>query len=60
MSVSSPHPKAPKPYRYGIAERLYLPLFVGLWVTAKHFVRNLLAGGKEEKQGGDNAESSES
>ena len=45
MSVPSPHPKAPKPYRYGVAERLYLPLFVGLWVTLKHFVRNLLAGG---------------
>ena len=45
MSTPSPHPAAPKPYRYGLVERLYLPLAVGLWVTLKHFVRNLLAGG---------------
>jgi formate hydrogenlyase subunit 6/NADH:ubiquinone oxidoreductase subunit I len=40
------HPKTPRPYRYTLAERLYLPLFVGLVVTLRHFVRNLLRRGK--------------
>ncbi len=47
MSGAGSHPTAPRPYRYGLAERLYLPLFSGLWVTLRHFVRNLL------KRGGD-------
>ncbi len=41
-----PHPTAPRPYRYSLAERLYLPLVGGLWVTLRHFVRNLLGRGK--------------
>lgn len=38
---SAPHPTAPRPYRYGLAERLYLPLLAGMMVTLKHFVQNL-------------------
>lgn len=41
MSVSSPHPRSVRPYRYGLAERLYLTLIPGLLVTARHFLRNL-------------------
>lgn len=37
-------PKAPRPYRYTLAERLYLPLLAGMWVTLKHFLRNLFRG----------------
>ncbi|MFN7940149.1 MAG: NADH-quinone oxidoreductase subunit I [Thermoanaerobaculia bacterium] len=36
------HPKTTKPYRMGIAERLYLPLLPGLWVTIRHMFANLL------------------
>ena len=36
------HPKRVEPYKQGLAERLYLPLFGGLMVTMKHFVQNLL------------------
>ncbi len=42
MSGRSPHPGAPRPYRYSLAERLYLPLLGGLAVTLRHFVGNLL------------------
>jgi NADH-quinone oxidoreductase subunit I len=35
------HPEQPKPRRLTLAERLYLPLFQGLWVTLKHFLLNL-------------------
>jgi NADH-quinone oxidoreductase chain I len=41
MSASS-HPNTTRPYRYGWAERLYLPLLAGMMVTLKHFVQNLL------------------
>lgn len=36
------HPKTPKAYRYTLAERLYLPLLAGLWVTMRHFIGNIL------------------
>ncbi len=38
----SEHPSAPRPYRYTLAEKLYLPLLSGLFVTLRHFVQNLL------------------
>ncbi len=31
-----------EPHRYSLAEKLYLPLLVGLWVTLKHFLLNLI------------------
>ena len=40
--LREPHPTEVKPYKPGLAERLYLPLLGGLMVTLKHFVRNLL------------------
>jgi NADH-quinone oxidoreductase chain I len=40
--LREPHPFEVKPYKPGLAERLYLPLLGGLVVTLKHFVRNLL------------------
>lgn len=36
------HPNEVRPYKPGLAERLYLPLIGGLLVTLRHFVRNLL------------------
>jgi NADH-quinone oxidoreductase subunit I len=36
-----PHPEQVRPYRYTLAERLYLPLLGGLAVTMRHFVGNL-------------------
>ena len=33
--------KEPKPYKYTLADRLYLPLLQGLMVTARHFFKNL-------------------
>ena len=42
----SPHPARTRPYQPGLAERLYLPLLGGLWVTLRHFVRNLFHGPK--------------
>lgn len=41
-----PHPAAVAPYRYSWVERLYLPLFTGLTVTLRHFLRNLFRRGK--------------
>jgi NADH-quinone oxidoreductase subunit I len=38
------HPTEVQPYRPGLAERLYLPLFAGMAVTLKHFFRNLFKG----------------
>jgi NADH-quinone oxidoreductase subunit I len=35
-----------RPYRPGLAERLYLPLLSGMMVTLKHFFRNLFKGPK--------------
>lgn len=40
--LREPYPSEVKPYKPGLAERLYLPLIGGLMVTLKHFVRNLL------------------
>jgi NADH-quinone oxidoreductase subunit I len=37
-----PHPTTPQPYKYTLAERLYLPLLGGMWVTLRHFFGNLL------------------
>lgn len=42
----SGHPQTTSPYRYTLAERLYLPLLSGLGVTLKHFLRNLFRRGK--------------
>jgi NADH-quinone oxidoreductase subunit I len=39
------HPRTLRPRRYTLAERLYLPLLVGLGVTMRHFVRNLFRPG---------------
>ena len=35
-----------EPYRPGLSERLYLPLFKGMWVTLRHFFQNLFGGNK--------------
>ncbi len=35
-------PKTPKPRRMTFAERLYLPLLAGMWVTLRHMFQNLL------------------
>jgi NADH-quinone oxidoreductase chain I len=40
--LREPYPTEVRPYKPGLAERLYLPLLGGLVVTLKHFVRNLL------------------
>ncbi|HVS01075.1 MAG TPA: NADH-quinone oxidoreductase subunit I [Thermoanaerobaculia bacterium] len=42
LRAGVPHPNEVKPYRPGLAERLYLPILGGLWVTLKHFLGNLL------------------
>jgi NADH-quinone oxidoreductase subunit I len=39
-------PTTTEPYRQSLVERLYLPLFVGLAVTMRHFLRNLFQPGK--------------
>jgi len=36
------HPTEPRPRKYSLAERLYLPLVGGMMVTMKHFLGNLL------------------
>jgi len=36
-----PHSTSTRPYRPGLAERLYLPLLSGLMVTMRHFLKNL-------------------
>lgn len=38
------HPTTVEPYRPGLAERLYLPLFSGMAVTIKHFFKTLFHG----------------
>lgn len=38
----SDHPTGVRPYRYSLAERLYLPLLGGMLITLRHFVRNLV------------------
>jgi NADH-quinone oxidoreductase subunit I len=40
-----PYPTTTRPYRPGLAERLYLPLIGGLMVTMRHFLRNLFRPG---------------
>jgi NADH-quinone oxidoreductase subunit I len=42
--LKSPHPTSTRPYRPGLAERLYLPLLSGLVVTMRHFLKNLFGG----------------
>jgi NADH-quinone oxidoreductase subunit I len=44
MSERTSHPTAVRPYRPGLAERLYLPLLGGMMVTLRHFFRNLVKG----------------
>ena len=39
--LREPYPTEVKPYRPGLAERLYLPLLGGMMVTLRHFLRNL-------------------
>ena len=41
----APYPTTTRPYRPGLAERLYLPLLGGLAVTMRHFLRNLFRPG---------------
>jgi NADH-quinone oxidoreductase subunit I len=41
LRSDAPWPNDVKPYKPGLAERLYLPLLGGLMVTARHFLRNL-------------------
>ena len=43
---AAPYPTTVRPYKPGLAERLYLPLLGGLLVTLRHFVRNLLHPGR--------------
>jgi len=35
------HPRTPRPYRYTLAERLYLPLVAGMAITIRHFFKNV-------------------
>ena len=46
MTVKSPHPKEVRPYRYSLADRLYLPLLQGMWVTLRHVFENLFMGSR--------------
>ncbi|MBZ0089177.1 MAG: hypothetical protein K8H90_02235, partial [Thermoanaerobaculia bacterium] len=36
------HPREVQPRRLSLAQRLYLPLIAGMWVTIRHFFRNIL------------------
>ena len=40
MATVSAHPTTTKPYRYTLGEKLGLPLFGGMLVTLRHFLRN--------------------
>ncbi|MBV8201968.1 MAG: NADH-quinone oxidoreductase subunit I [Acidobacteria bacterium] len=44
-AIPYPYPISTRPYRQGLAERLYLPLVGGLLVTLRHFLRNLFRPG---------------
>ena len=44
--LKEPYSAEVKPYRPSLAERLYLPLFGGLAVTMRHFLRNLFRRNK--------------
>lgn len=46
MTVKSPHPKEVRPYRYSLADRLYLPLLQGMWVTLRHVFENIFMGSR--------------
>jgi NADH-quinone oxidoreductase subunit I len=46
LRADAPHPDQVKPYRPGLAERLYLPLLGGMMVTMRHFLGNLFRGPK--------------
>jgi NADH-quinone oxidoreductase subunit I len=41
------HSTEPQPYRYTLAERMYLPLLAGMMVTIRHFLGNLLGRRKK-------------
>lgn len=41
------HPRHLQPRRYSWAERLYLPLLPGLWVTMRHFLGNFFGTRKQ-------------
>jgi NADH-quinone oxidoreductase chain I len=41
-SEAAPYPTTTSPYRQSLAERMYLPLLGGLFITIRHFVQNLL------------------
>jgi NADH-quinone oxidoreductase subunit I len=41
------HPEQVRPYRYTLAERLYLPLLGGMAVTLRHFLGNLFGRRKK-------------
>jgi NADH-quinone oxidoreductase subunit I len=41
LKPGAPHPNEVKPYKPGLAERLYLPLLGGMMVTLRHFLGNL-------------------
>ena len=43
--LREPYPTELKPYKPGLAERLYLPLVGGLMVTMRHFLKNLFNPG---------------
>jgi NADH-quinone oxidoreductase subunit I len=45
-SGSSPYPTTTRPYKPSLAEKLYLPLLGGLYVTLRHFLRNFFHPGK--------------
>ena len=42
----SPHPTELRPYKQSFYEKTYLPLFGGMMVTIRHFLRNLFGRGK--------------
>jgi NADH-quinone oxidoreductase chain I len=37
------HPRSLMPYRYTLAERLYLPLLAGMAITIRHFLKNVFS-----------------
>jgi NADH-quinone oxidoreductase chain I len=46
LRPDAPYPNEVKPYKPGLAERLYLPLLGGMMVTLRHFLRNLFGRNK--------------
>ena len=45
-ALKTPYPNEVRPYKPGLAERLYLPLLGGLMVTMRHFLGNLFGRNK--------------